>query len=343
MKSELIVLNEERDVTLTAYIQDVNGEFGFDKRPAMLVLPGGGYAMCSDREADPVALTYLQAGYQSFILRYTTNRKGKWPMPLEDYEQAMEIIKDRSEEWGIDKDKIVVSGFSAGGHLAAVAATQAKNKPAAAVLVYPAILKDIVDMCQPDMPYPYQHVTHETCPCFLVACRDDKTVDITNTLRMELALAENNIPFESHIYSFGGHGFSTGEDWIVTNGVSDRVPDWTKDSVGWLKEILGKLTYHGFEEPEQRVSLNADFAPVLSVACSLGHIRKQSEEVQDLLKPMYDGMEMVAKARGYQLEGLYAVLSKNTVSEIMEMLQMPPKTVKDIDTVLHGMINELQR
>lgn len=343
MKSEVIVLNEERDVTLTAYIQDVKGEFGFDKRPAMLVLPGGGYAMCSDREADPVALTYLQAGYQAFILRYTTNRKGKWPMPLEDYEQAMEIIKDRSEEWGIDKDKIAVSGFSAGGHLAAVAATQAKNRPAAAVLVYPAILKDIVDMCQPDMPYPYQHVTHETCPCFLVACRDDKTVDITNTLKMELALAENNIPFESHIYSFGGHGFSTGEDWIVTNGVSDRVPEWTKDSVGWLKEILGKLTYHGFEEPEQRVSLNADFAPVLSVACSLGHIRKQSEEVRNLLKPMYDGMEMVAKARGYQLEGLYAVLNKNTVSEIMEMLQVPMKTVKEIDTVLHGMINELQR
>lgn len=341
MKSEVIVLNEERNVTLTAYIQDVKGEFGFEKRPAMLVLPGGGYAMCSDREADPVALTYLQAGYQSFILRYTTNRKGEWPMPLNDYEQAMEIIKSRSEEWGIDTDKIVISGFSAGGHLAAVAATQAKNRPAAAVLVYPAILKDIVDMCQPNMPYPYQHVTHETCPCFLVACRDDKTVDITNTLRMELALAENNIPFESHIYSFGGHGFSTGEDWIVTNGVSDRVPDWTKDSVGWLKEILGKLTYHGFEEPEQRVSLNADFAPVLSVACSLGHIRKQSDEVQNLLKPMYDGMEMVAKARGYQLEGLYAVLSKNTVSEILEMLQMPAKAVKEIDTVLHGMINEL--
>jgi len=343
MKSEVIVLNEERNVTLTAYIQDVKGEFGFDRRPAMLVLPGGGYAMCSDREADPVALTYLQAGYQSFILRYTTNRTGEWPMPLEDYEIAMEMIKDRSEEWGIDLDKIVVSGFSAGGHLAAVAATQAKNRPAAAVLVYPAILEDIVDMCQPNMPYPYQHVTGETCPCFLVACRDDKTVDITNTLRMELALAENNIPFESHIYSFGGHGFSTGEDWIVTNGVSARVPDWTKDSVSWLKEVLGKLTYHGFEEPEQRVSLNADFAPVLSVACSLGHIRKQSGEVQELLKPMYDGMAAVAKARGYQLEGLYAVLGRNTVSEIMEMLQMPAKTVKEIDKVLHGMINELQR
>ena len=342
MKSEVIVMNEERNVTLTAYVQEAGGEFGFEKRPAMLVMPGGGYAMCSDREADPVAMTYLQAGYQAFILRYTTNKKGKWPMPLEDYEEAMEIIRSRSEEWHIDADKIVISGFSAGGHLAAVAATQAKHRPAAAVLVYPAILEDIVDICQPGMPYPYQNVTRETCPCFFAACRDDKTVDITNTLRMELALAEHDIPFESHIYSFGGHGFSTGEDWVITNGVSERVPNWTKDSIGWLKETLGKLTYHGFEEPEQRVSLNADYAPVLSIACSLGHMKKQNEEVQTLLRPMYDGMALVAKARGYQLEGLQLVLSKNTVSEIMEMLQMTPKQIKEIDTVLHSIVNELE-
>ena len=59
MKAEKIILNEERNVTLTAYLQETDGEFGFSKRPAMLVIPGGGYAMCSDREADPVATAYL--------------------------------------------------------------------------------------------------------------------------------------------------------------------------------------------------------------------------------------------------------------------------------------------
>ena len=67
MKAEKIVINEERNVTLTAYLQETDGEFGFSKRPAMLVIPGGGYAMCSDREADPVATAYLKAGYQAFI------------------------------------------------------------------------------------------------------------------------------------------------------------------------------------------------------------------------------------------------------------------------------------
>ena len=210
MKAQEIILNEDRNVTLTAYLQDTEGEFGFSKRPAMLVIPGGGYAMCSDREADPVAAAYLKAGYQAFVLRYTCTPKGKWPLPLADYEQAMTQIIENAEAWHIDADKIAVVGFSAGGHLAACAATVAEHKPAAAVLVYPAILKDICDMCQPGMPYPHEHVTAKTCPCFLVAARDDRTVDISNTLRMELALAEKGVSFESHIYSYGGHGFSTG-------------------------------------------------------------------------------------------------------------------------------------
>lgn len=54
-KIEKIVLNEQRDVSLTAYIQDVGGSFGFTKRPGMLVLPGGGYNVCSERESDAVA------------------------------------------------------------------------------------------------------------------------------------------------------------------------------------------------------------------------------------------------------------------------------------------------
>ncbi|MBQ8038499.1 MAG: alpha/beta hydrolase, partial [Lachnospiraceae bacterium] len=226
MRAEVIVLNDERNVTLTTYIQEVEGEFGFKKRPAMLVLPGGGYTICSDREADAVAMAYAKAGFQTFILRYTVKAKGKWPLPLDDYEQAMECIKENESTWHVDCDKIAAVGFSAGGHLCACAATLAKNKPAAAILVYPAILKDICDMCQPGMPQPNEYVKADTCPCFLVAARDDRTVAIKNTLMMELALAENNVPFESHIYSYGGHGFSTAAEWIITNSVNERVSKW---------------------------------------------------------------------------------------------------------------------
>ena len=342
MKAQELFLNENRNVTLTAYIQEVDGEFGFSRRPAMLVIPGGGYAMCSDREADPVAMAYLKAGYQAFVLRYTCTPKGKWPLPLEDYEQAMARIEEHAEEWHLDKSRIAVVGFSAGGHLAACAATVAEHKPAAAVLVYPAILKDICDMCQPGMPYPHEHVTAQTCPCFLVAARDDRTVDISNTLRMELALAEKGVAFESHIYSYGGHGFSTGEDWINTNSVCPRLPRWVPDSIEWLGEVMGKLTRGGFTEPVSAGSMNSNFAPVLSADCTLSHLRKQSEEAQTVLAPMYAAIEAIAKARQFSVDGLMAAVGNNTAREIMEMVQIPAEAITGIDKALHQMINKLE-
>ena len=341
MTAEKIVLNEERNVSLTAYVQETDGEFGFSKRPAILVLPGGGYAMCSDREADAVALSFSKAGYQTFILRYTVKSKGKWPLPLEDYEQAMAMILDRAEEWHIDPNKIAVVGFSAGGHLAACAATLAIHRPAAAILVYPAILKEIVDLCQPGMPYPNEHVTRETCPCFLVACRDDSIVDIRNTLMMEYALAEKKIPFESHIYSYGGHGFSTAESWIIANSVSDRVSHWVQDSIGWLNETLGRLTRKGFTEPNSAVSKDGDSAPVLSIQCTFGHLRKQSEDVQALLKPVFDGVRAIAKERGFSEEALYAGIANNRLRELMELLQMDDSMVASMDRSLHSVVNRL--
>lgn len=342
MKQEIINLNPERNVTLTAYIQEVAGEFQFAKRPAILVLPGGGYAMCSDREADPVALAYMKAGYQAFILRYSTGKNKTWPNPLEDYEQAMAMIEERAEEWHLDSSRIAAVGFSAGGHLCACAATIARHKPAAAILVYPAILKDICDMCQPGMPQPNEHVTGETSPCFLVAARDDRTVDVKNSLMMQLALAENGVPFESRIYSYGGHGFSTGEDWIINNSLSPRIPHWVDDSIGWLKETLGTLTMRGISEPNIAVSKNGDTAPVLSVMCTLNHIRKQSADALSLLKPLFDGMQAVAEARGFSMEGLMAAVGNNTLRELMEMVQVDGETIQEIDKTLHRMVNKIE-
>ena len=343
MKTETVILSKERSVSLTAYIQDTDGEFGFQKRPAILVLPGGGYVVCSDREADPVAIAYLKAGYQTFVLRYTVTSAGKWPDPLQDYEQAMALIAGNSEKWHLDPERIAVVGFSAGGHLAACAATLAEHKPKAAVLVYPAILKDILDKCQSGMPYPADHVDRETCPCFIAAARDDKTVAINNTLMLELALADNGVAFESHIYSYGGHGFSTGEDWIVMGSVCARLPHWVPDSIGWLGETMGRLTPGGFTEPESKGTMNADFAPVLSVECSVSHLSGQKEEARAVLRPMYAAIEAVAKARGFSVEGLTAAVGNNTAREIMEMEHLPAELITQIDTALHGMANEVRR
>ena len=69
---EKIVLSKERNVTLTAMIQDVGGEYRtVTERPGIIVIPGGGYSFCSDREAEPVAMAFLNAGFDAFILRYS--------------------------------------------------------------------------------------------------------------------------------------------------------------------------------------------------------------------------------------------------------------------------------
>ena len=254
MKTEVITLNEERGVTLSILLQDVRGEYGFTERPAMLVIPGGAYVMCSDREAEPIALAYAEAGYQVFVLRYTVGDGCTWPLPLEDYEAAMEYILAHAEEWHFDPKKIAVVGFSAGGHLAACTATLAEHRPAAAILIYPVIFPDasilptVMAAGKPALPDPHEHVDSKTCPCFFAAARDDRTVDIRHTLAMEQALSDHGIPFESHIYSFGGHGFSNAARNINRGKLSPRVKNWVGDSIGWLEEQFGVLTQDGFVE-----------------------------------------------------------------------------------------------
>ena len=98
MNTEVLTLNEERNVTLTTYIQDCGEGFGcVAKRPAVLILPGGAYQMCSDREADPVAFAYAKAGYHAFVLRYSVMDDCTWPNPLNDYEQAMTLIRSHAD------------------------------------------------------------------------------------------------------------------------------------------------------------------------------------------------------------------------------------------------------
>ena len=209
MKYETITLCKERNVSLTVMIQGVGGEFrGISDRPAVLVIPGGGYMFCSDREADPVAAAYLRAGYHAFILRYSVGADAVWPRPLQDYEEAMALIDAHAEEWHVLRDKIAVVGFSAGGHLAGAAATLAKRRPAAAVLGYAVLREDTAHELGEDKPSIVEAVDENTCPCFLFATRTDSVVPIQNTLDMMNALNRFQTSFECHIYPYGPHGFS---------------------------------------------------------------------------------------------------------------------------------------
>ena len=242
MYFEQYTLNKERNVTLTAYIQEVEGTYRLlKKRPGIIVIPGGAYQYCSRREADPVASAFLKAGYQTFILRYSVGEFAAWPNPLNDYEQAMSLILSKEEEWHLIPDRIAAAGFSAGGHLAAAAAALSVHKPRAAILGY-AVLNDDVKRYNQTAPDLTAAVSKDTCPCFLFASRTDDSVPVGNTIRFVNALEAAGVVYECHIYSHGPHGFSTGEGQIQDRSVMcRRAYRWVEDAVTWLEDVMGGL------------------------------------------------------------------------------------------------------
>ena len=276
MKIVKIMLNAKRDVYMTAYLQDVGGEFSnLQARPAMIVLPGGGYAACSERESDPVALAYAKAGFQTFILHYTVLDKGGWPMPLQDYNTAVAEICAHEKEWHIYKDKICCVGFSAGGHLAAMAAANAEKRPAVAVLGYPAI------HCMPYVPKAEEYVDKNTSPCFVFGTRTD-FLNPTNILDFLSKLTQNDISFESHIYSYGPHGYSTGEHCVQPYGtaITPRATGWVNDSIGFIKEVIGDFAEGKMTEPVVKKHVNGNHEENLSIRCTLAHLLCRADAIQ---------------------------------------------------------------
>lgn len=342
MKMQEIMLDKSRDARLTAIIQDVEGEFGnIKKRPAVIVMPGGAYWGCSDREAEPVAFAYAKAGFQAFILRYAVGEHRGWPYPLDEYEQAMELIDEKQDEWHILTDKIAVVGFSAGGHLAATAATTAKHRPNAAILGYAALNKEISDLCQPGMPYPVEEVDDETCPCFLFAARDDNVVDVCNTLQFEQALWEKGIMFESHIYAYGQHGFSTAEPHINSNPICSRASHWVEDSIAWLGDMFGVLTPAGMMQPSCAPKISGDREQMLSVNCTMGHLKKQTGMAQQVLKDVLAQLQAgVEQQYGPMAGTIMNFVKLFKLKDILQIAGVPHKTVEALDAALKRIPNQ---
>lgn len=340
--TENVVLNEKRNVRLTAMIQSVGNEFGkIDKRPAVLILPGGAYGMCSDREAEAVAYPYLQAGYQAFVLRYSVAEHKRWPNPLEDYEQTMTLIRSNCEQWHILTDKIAVIGFSAGGHLAACAATMSQNRPNAAILGYAAMDRNLVQAILPydTVPEPSACVDAHTCPCFLFAARDDKIVPVINTVHFEQALIQNGIQFESHIYAYGGHGFSTCEKSIFADATCSRTHHWVKDSIAWLGDVFGDLTVNGMTEPRCAGRLNENWAPTLSAACSVTYL-KQNKEAMGILKDVLIAIDETF-SRGYgKPVKITDIFGDFQLAEMLTLVGQSRETIDSLDVALKQIPNK---
>lgn len=233
--------SQDKKISLTAYLMDDSREMPNMKiRPAMLVIPGGGYHMCSDREAEPIAMFFATLGYHTFVLRYTTGEKGEldFEQPFADAVRAMKYIRGNAEEFGIDPNKIGAIGFSAGGHLASSLGTLSDEKPNALILGYPCILDTIGDVLACKVPSTDKFVTADTPPTFIFSTADDGCVPIENSLAFASSCAAKGVPFEIHIFAHGNHGLSLSTPFVCVDGGNDDVAKWTDLCAQWLKKYF---------------------------------------------------------------------------------------------------------
>ena len=210
---------------------------------AVVVLPGGAYVgLAANLEGRQVADWFTARGFRAFILQYRLSSHGYLlPVPLLDARRAVQTVRARASDYHIDPDRIVIIGFSAGGHLAALASTQfiagkpdaddpierVSSRPNYTVLGYPwigAISSDtshlsycklfkVMDRCEelrkaysPDL-----FVTKETPPTFWYHTFNDQTVPVEQGLRYYEALVKAGVPAEAHIFANGVHGTGLGK------------------------------------------------------------------------------------------------------------------------------------
>ena len=241
---------------LGCYLQNRSEDLLYSrKRPAVIVCPGGCYSYKSDREGEPVAMRFLAAGMQAFVLQYSTD-PSKYPCALLELAAAVAVIRENSEAWSVDPEKIFICGFSAGGHLAASLGTLWKEsfigralgcgnyewKPDGMILCYPVISMEdytheesrqcLLGERAQELAGKLslqRRVTGDTVPAFLWCTQEDEAVPMENSLLFAAALRSNGVPMELHIYEKGRHGLA------LCDLTTEREPSQVvEDNAGWI-------------------------------------------------------------------------------------------------------------
>ena len=229
---------------------------------AVIICPGGGYVRLStENEGSLIAARLNAIGVTAFVLHYRMVEYGH-PAPLRDVLRAIRLVRSRAAEFGVKPDRVGVLGASAGGHLAASAATLFNDpdgktgadldavsaRPDFAVLLYP-----VITMRDPFVhagsrkallganptPEAIEHlsverrVTKETPPTFIAVTEEDRTVPVENSLMFYQALRTAGVPAELHIWPHGGHGFGMQQNVGEAATWPDRCEAWMRAS-GWL-------------------------------------------------------------------------------------------------------------
>lgn len=276
MYTERKVLSPDGKYYVDIYVQNESPEIVVSHlRPMVVVLPGGGYVGTSDREAEPVALAYAAAGFNTAVVRYSVGQDAVWPNPQADVSAALKYIRDNAARFLTDPRKIALCGFSAGGHLAAslgvhwddndirraAGISGEENRPDALVLCYP-VINDAGLFADPRMmglllrgceneearAKLFEYVCCDryvdrgkTPPTFIFSTWEDNLVPIANSLDFAAALNKAGVPAEVHIFQTGAHGMSLGDfrTYFCPPNLDAEASEWISLSCSWLWKQFG--------------------------------------------------------------------------------------------------------
>ena len=228
------------------------------KRGCVIVCPGGSYVGRAYHEGEPVCQFFNDHGINGFTLNYRVDPYDYYAI-RSDVNRAVRWVRYHAEEYGIDPDKIAILGFSAGGHLATMGATnydrgledgdeidRTSCRPDAALLCYavismtPELTHDLsrdilIGRFDEELKESLTKqlsgelaVTEDTPPTFMWHTAADNCVIVENSISMATALSAKKIPFELHVFDKGDHGLGLATE---TPGASQ----WPALAADWLK------------------------------------------------------------------------------------------------------------
>jgi len=233
---------------------------GRENGSAVIVMPGGAYlGLAAILEGREVADWFAARGFTAFVLRYRLGKKYLLPIPLVDARRAVQVVRARARDYHISPERIAIIGFSAGGNLAGLTATQfvpgkpdaedpidrVSSRPDYLILGYPWIgaispntahltyckLMDVMDRCDelrkaysPDL-----FVTKDTPPTFIYHTTDDATVPVEQALSFYEALLKAGASGEIHIFAHGSHGSGLGSGDASLDQWPNLLESWLRD------------------------------------------------------------------------------------------------------------------
>jgi acetyl esterase/lipase len=270
LHEKIEIKHEQETAALFTYILDNSPQIDPDrKRPLVVICPGGGYEHTSDREAEPIAIQMNGMGFHACILRYSV-KPALFPTALCQLATTIGLVREHATEWNVDPNKIIILGFSAGGHLAAslgvfwnrpflterITYTKEQIKPNGMILCYPVITSgsyahrgsfaallgsryeddNLLDFLSLEM-----QVSTETPPTFLWHTATDDAVPVENSIMFANAILKNKGSLELHIYPRGGHGLSLGTEETKSFAnelrVQPEVANWIEMAGRWINGL----------------------------------------------------------------------------------------------------------